>query len=320
MIRVAILGRRFDAQVKALESALVELGAEVRVADFHNFPKLNLATWHGDVVFDDVLRSEPFSLSDVDVLHLRTTSYSELEPSDLPRHAGEVGDHHRRQRAKIAFQLSLARHLSRRIPVVNPPSSKRLHRQKPLQHHLLRKHRVSTPRMIVTNDVEHARRFAAALPQGAVAKPLASGAEVVLADEAFFVENARRIETRPFIFQQYVKGRAIRAYLFGGRVVSAGEIHYDKRYVDWRERTERVEPIDLDEGLAREARRAVHLLDLPVCGIDIEYDEHTEQYYLLDFNPSALFVFWSRAIGTDIARSFAEYLVHVASTGNTWWD
>ena len=320
MIRVGILGRRVDAQVKALEKALVEMGVEVRLADFHSFPKLNHATWCGDVSFDDVLRREPFSLAGVDVIHLRTTCYSELDPDDLPGDTVEVSAHHRHQRAKVAFQLSLAKHLSRNIPVVNPVDAKRLHRQKPFQHHLLMRNRVSTPRMMVTNDIEQARIFVGSLPQGAVAKPLASGAEVVRADAAFFAENARRIETRPFIFQQYVKGRAIRAYAFGGRVVSAGEIHYDKRYVDWRERTDRVEPIELGDALESEVQRVVRLLDLPVCGIDIEYDEYRSQNYFLDFNPSALFVFWSRAVGADIARSFAEYLVSVARTGNPWRD
>ena len=320
MTRVAILGRRNDAQVKALGRALEGLGAEVRVADFHSFPKLNQATWSDDISFDDILGPEPFSFRGVDVVHLRTTCFSDLEPDRAPRTAAEVTRYYEHQVAKIALQLSLARHLARGIPVVNPPSSKRLHRQKPFQHHLLRKNRVSTPRMLVTNDVERARLFVDGLPRGAVVKPLTSGAEVVRADAAFFSEHARRIAARPYIFQQYVKGRAIRAYTFGGRVVSAGEIHYDKQYVDWRERTDRVESIELDEGLEGEVRRAVRLLDLPVCGIDVEYDEYTERYYLLDFNPSALFVFWSRAVGVDIARLFAEYLVSVARTGTLWQD
>ena len=318
MTRVGILGRKLDAQVKALERALLGEGAEVFVADFHAFPKLNRATVEGDAHFDDILSATPFSLAEMDVVHMRTTSYTELDENDLPDISTDIVGHHTQQHAKLVMQLSLAEMLARRLPVVNPANAIRLHRQKPYQHHLLMKSRVSTPRMLVTNDVERARQFVRSMPRGAVAKPLASGAEVVRADEAFFAKNARRLEARPFIFQQYVKGRAIRAYVFGGPVASAGEIHYEKQYVDWRERVDSIEPIELDQALESEVRRAVRLLDLPACGIDIEYDEYTGSYYFLDFNPSALFVVWSRSIGVDIALCFARYLMDVARTGETW--
>jgi len=142
----------------------------------------------------------------------------------------------------------------------------------------------------------------------------------VMADDAFFAAQARRLAPRPFIFQQYVGGRSYRAYLLGGRVVSAGEILHDRAHVDWRERSRGATTVDLEPRLEEELARAVRLLDLPCAGVDIELDAPSGIYYLLDFNPSALFVGWGRMCGADVAAMIADYLLELAHGGRVWRD
>jgi glutathione synthase/RimK-type ligase-like ATP-grasp enzyme len=321
MITVGIFGRRNDPQVTALQQALESQGARAHVVDFHAFPRFNLATIGRGCQFDDIHRPQPIPVDALDLVHLRSACFEELAPSAAAGMAAEqVTRHHREQGARLVFQLALARLLARRIPVVNPPGAFRFHRQKAHQHQLLVRHGIPTPAAVVTNDVRRARAFIEAHGERVVAKPLASGAEVVLADLAFLAANADRIRNRPFIFQRYVKGRSLRLYLLGGRIASMGVVHHDQRHVDWRERTERVERCEPDPELAHLARRAARLLDLPYCGIDVEEDAATGQRYFLDFNPSALFVGYGRLAGVDIARALASYLLAVVRRGQIWSD
>jgi glutathione synthase/RimK-type ligase-like ATP-grasp enzyme len=321
MTTVGIFGRRVDPQVGALADALPGVGGRAVVVDFHPFPRWNLATAGERQLFDDARSFETHDLGKLDVVHLRTTCFADLDPTDeLPADAPEVGQYYRGQIAKVSYQIDLLEQLAQRVPVINPPASFRYHRLKALQHQRLLARGIPTPSAVITADPERARTFVEELEGRAVAKPLASGAEVVMADAAFFDAWETRAARRPFIFQQFVKGRALRAYLLGGQLVSMGEIHYDQRYVDWRERTQSVSPYEPSAELLGWMRDAVRLLDLPYCGIDIELDAHTKRFYLLDFNPSALFVGWSRLAGLDMAARIAEYLVAVARRGGEPWS
>ncbi|MFH2007486.1 MAG: hypothetical protein ABI333_12950 [bacterium] len=320
-VRVGILGRRRDEHVGALAEALERAGAAPVVIDFHPFPRHQLASLGAGASFDDLRRPGTVELDELDLAHLRTTCFADLDPSgELPAQAAEVGLYYRRELAKVAFQLALAERLALRIPVCNPAASFRHHRQKAAQHQLLRRHALATPSAVVTSDPVRARAFVDGLGGRAVAKPLASGAEVVLADEPFFEDWVRRQGRRPYLFQQLVKGRSLRAYLLGGRLASMAELHYDPRHVDWRERIQGVTlttpPAELEEQMAR----AVRLLELTYCGLDLEWDEQTQRFYLLDLNPSALFLGYSRLAGVDLAGRIAEYLVDVARGGAAWRD
>ena len=321
MQRIGIFGRRPDQHVRALAEALERAGATPVVVDFHPFPRLQLATVSDRATFDDLRQPGTVELDELDLVHLRTTCFEDLDPSgELPTEGAEVGAYYRREVTKVAFQLALAERLAQRMPVLNPPASFRYHRQKAFGHQLLLRHSIATPSAVVTADRSRAEAFVNGLEGRAVAKPLASGAEVVLADKAFFEDWAAREGQRPYIFQQLVKGRSLRAYLLGGRLVSMAELHYDPRHVDWRERTQGVTLTTPPAELEAQMKQAVRLLGLAYCGLDIEWDEQTQRFYLLDFNPSALFLGYSRLAEVDLAQRIAEYLVGVARHGETWRD
>ena len=322
MTAVGVVGRKRDPQVKALAGAVRDLGARAEVVDFHNFPRFSLATVaHGAAALDDIHLPLPLDLTRLNVVHLRTVCFEEVvEPGDTPpAAAARVAKHYRRQRAKVATQLALLRALSRRIPVINHPDSFVFHRSKAVQQHLLERAGVPVPRSLTTADPKRAEAFCSACPRGAVAKPQASGAEVVMADDAFFRRWQATHPRRPYLFQRYVKGASVRAYLLGGRCHSAGVVVHDARHVDWRQRTRRVEPLSLDPAVERMLARATRLLNLPYCGIDLEVQPHDGSVQVLDLNPSALFVGWSRLRQVDLAADLARYLVDVARHGDDPW-
>ena len=65
--------------------------------------------------------------------------------------------------------------------------------------------------------------------------------------------------------------------------------------------------------------RAVRLLQLAYCAVDIEYDRKTGKYYFLDFNPGGLFAGWSRTMGINMAAQIAEYLIEVVKNDGVIW-
>ena len=318
--RIGIFGRKVDRQVTDLRDALTAAGAAAQVVDFHNFPRFNLATLQrpGPCPFDDLNQAKAVRLDRLDLVHLRGPCFTPLAPDasadQLTRQ--QVRAHHRQQVAALSFQLALARHLARRVPVISPPDAFLHHRTKAQQYHLLARHGLPVPRTLVTCDPRQAQEFVAAQPTGAVVKPLAGGAEVVLASAAELRRALAR--PRPLMLQQYVKGRALRAYALGGELVSVGELHYDQRHVDWREHVERTTLLQPTTAQRDMVRRVARLLDLPYCGLDLELDAHTGETYLLDVNPAALYASWARMTGEPMAERLATYLLRVARGGDVW--
>ncbi len=312
---VGISGGRRDPHVKLLRAALRARGAEVAVVDFSGFPKLSQArlgstrSWR----YDDIAQLAPIALDELGVVFVRGASVRDLTWADAGEtSADELRRGSRRRRSKLAYQASLLKALARRVPVINSPDAFLFHRQKGWQGALLLRHGVPTPSSLVTSDLDEARAFVERFEGEVVVKPQASGAVVVRADEAFFADRALRRSRRPFLYQQLVSGRSYRVYLLGGEVACAGEIIHDRSRIDWRGRTERVEPYDPPRELRDELRRAVRLLGLPYCGVDLEHDERTDRIYLLDVNPNAYFAEVERLFGVNFPDLLAAYLLEAA--------
>lgn len=320
-MRIGIFGRAGDREVAALRDALKQRGVTPVVIDFKGYPHLHALTWLGSVRFDDIAVPTPIELTSLDAVHLRPAAYEAM--SDASAAAADhatVARHHRRQGQRLSLQLAVCRRLATRMPVVNPADAFRFHRQKAYQHALLIAHGIRTPEALVTGCPEAARAFVDRFAGRVVAKPQASGAEVVMADDAFLERFAWADQRRPTIFQQYVHGRSYRAYVLGGRIVSTGRIVPRPGRVDWREHIASITPKRADESLAEPIARAVRLLDLPCCGIDVEHDDVTDRDYLLDFNPAAMFVHWSMTTGEDVPGAIAGYLKACAERGEVIWE
>jgi glutathione synthase/RimK-type ligase-like ATP-grasp enzyme len=320
MFDIGILGQRNDPQVSALQKALEQRGAKAHVIDFQPFPKYNIASMNGVWSFDDIRHFGSLDLMQLKVIHLRKAYFDTPDAQRVVRASrSEMIAQVSEQMAKISFQINFAQAIARHTPVINPAHSFVYHRQKALQHQLLLRNGIPTPSALITSDMISARAFVQAMNGQVVAKPQASGAEVVLADHDFWQQCGNSQNIRPYMFQQFVRGRSFRLYALGGRIVSMGEIEYDRRYIDWRERTQSVKLLSPDATIAAQVAKATRLLDMPICGIDLEYDNRTQQTYFLDFNPSALFVGWSRMTGFDMADSIACYLLQIAKNGGKIW-
>jgi glutathione synthase/RimK-type ligase-like ATP-grasp enzyme len=320
--RVGLWGSRRDPHVAALGVALKRRGAGVEHFDFSVFPGLNQVSFGspGTWSFDDILADSPRLLRQMDVLYRRSTPGTELTPEAAAQlSASAVADHYRRQIVAGAFQGALLASLARHLPVVNPPQAHQCHRLKTWQHHLLRRAGIPTPSTVVTNDLEVVRAFVSRWQGRVVVKPQTSGAEVVRVDDALLTRRHRESIRRPQMYQQLVQGRSFRLYALGGRIVALGELFFDRQYLDWRERPKRVTLCEPDQELTQQVARATKLLNLPFCGIDVEYDDATAQRYLLDFNPGAYFVEAGRMMQLDLADEVAKYLGEVARRRTCWW-
>jgi glutathione synthase/RimK-type ligase-like ATP-grasp enzyme len=313
---IGILGQKNDAHVLSLSSELESRGATVLIVDFYNFPRFNLLTLNRDMCYDDIHVLQPLPLNDLDLLFVR--SFSTRMPRAL-RNQEKCEAQSAETVAVHALKSSFIRIMEERIPVINSFPAMLFHRLKPYQYFLLDRNGIPVPGTMVTRNPIAARRFIAAHEGRVVVKPLAGGAEVVMAEGMLRETGMESPWKRPFMFQQYVAGRSLRAYTLGGQVSSMGVVRSDEKRVDWRAGPVQVERVEPEEALKLQIAKAVKLLGLSFCSIDIEHDDSDGKYYLLDFNPGALFTGWERLTGINMAARIAEYLLRVVKNRGEMW-
>lgn len=315
MDTIGIIGQKKDPHVMALAAEIKKRAGKPVVIDFSHFPKFNLLALNHISVYDDITVRDDIDSRDLDVIYIRNFGASRVRVNGKD----DVRYHTSASSGVTALQFSFVNMMAARIPVINDLKAASFHRLKAYQYHLLRSKGFCVPKTCATNNRERAVKFIADEKRNAIVKPNASGAEVVKADQASFKQLTDVMPQRPFIFQQFVSGRSFRAYVLGGRIVSMGEIEFDRTFVDWRERVQRVIPYEPDKALRRDIEAAARTLQLAYCGIDIEYDNATGDYFLLDFNPSALFTGWSRLIQVNLAGQIADYLMEIIRNGGKIW-
>jgi glutathione synthase/RimK-type ligase-like ATP-grasp enzyme len=98
-----------------------------------------------------------------------------------------------------------------------------------------------------------------------------------------------------------------------------GIIHSDGKRVDWRAGPVQVERVEPEKALKLQIAKAVKLLGLSFCSIDIEHDDSDGKYHFLDFNPGALFTGWERLAGVNMAARIAEYVLQVVKNRGDMW-
>jgi glutathione synthase/RimK-type ligase-like ATP-grasp enzyme len=313
---IGIIGSKKDLHVRQLVEESEKKNIEAHVIDFTHFPKYNLLTISPFPSYDDIGILDTIPVKRLNLLLIRNFAAIDNSPVTtgdmLEAWSSRVKD-------IVSIQYGFVKVVGRRIPVINQPYYSRVHGLKPYQYYFLHSHGISIPGTLVTTDMQKIRTFKKEFDNRVIAKPCASGAEVVMADEKFFEKNKMIVGKRPFMYQQFVSGRSFRTYLLGGRIVSSAEIFFDRTYVDWRERAGKTVPCTLEEEVELHVEKAVRLLGMAYCGVDIEYDSHTGTYYLLDFNPSALFTGWSRLVNINMAEKIIDYILMVLQNGNRLW-
>jgi len=315
-MRIGIFGAASDAQCKALCHELERRGAEVVVVESQG---LNQGVEHA---FD----GERFfvggeDLSDVGawwVRHVMAPLPSTFYTKDLHLFADWFVEYmHMRER--LGFQLSLLVTLARRgVPIVNPPRRASIGQLKPFQLASARDVGLEVPRTLVTNDPERVRAFRARIGD-VVYKPSMGGALCrVLDDEA--VRRLDLITRAPVTFQERVDGASIRATFVGDELVSC--VAFSSSELDYRGDAayqageQRYEPAELPAEVVERVRRLMRRCSLLFSGVDfIRRSDGTLVF--LEANSSPIYLDVERKTGAPISERLAEFLLHLASCGDT---
>jgi glutathione synthase/RimK-type ligase-like ATP-grasp enzyme len=190
------------------------------------------------------------------------------------------------------------------VPVYNGATNG--HRvTKPYQLALLREAGLPVPATLWSNDPTEARQFTA--EQRVAYKAVAGGSrtrEVMEADLSD--ERLATLRAAPVTFQRLLTGADVRVYVLDGEVIAA--IRIATRDVDYRQREDALDAIELPAGLAAQCRRAAEVIGLRFTGMDLKHDDDDEPRFL-ELNSSPMFVGFDALAGTRIADRLASALV-----------
>jgi glutathione synthase/RimK-type ligase-like ATP-grasp enzyme len=181
---------------------------------------------------------------------------------------------------------------------------------KPYQLALLQAAGLPVPATLWSNDPAAVRRFCS--EREAIYKPVAGGAATRKVEAKDLTEERlARLQAAPVCFQELLPGEDVRVYVIDGRVVCALRIVTDA--IDFRGHEQRVEPIAIDDEVARACVRAAEVIGLRYTGMDLKADREG-RYKILELNPSAMFLGFEHYAGVDIGGPLCDALVaHTAA-------
>lgn len=318
-LRIGLSGRVGDAEVAAVRHALERLGHEALPLELPLFPArraLHEERGGGRIgmtrleKLDAVYHRAAGSSSPLPGEEEPLPSPEEWEALHLPyaRYTSDEND-------SFLLKYVVLEQLTRRIPLVNPPSAQEVHRTKIHQLFSLLRAGIRVPPTVAGNDLARCTRFVAEMggEERVVHKPLAGIYKTRLLAE---VGLDHALAQGPAILQRYIRGPTLRAYIVGGRLVGAGRLVQQGDAIDSSVGQIGVEPFDLPEAAVAEGWRAARHLGLSWTGMDFLLEEATGELFVLECNASAMFANFSRMTGFDVPAALAELLIGLA--GRRW--
>lgn len=133
------------------------------------------------------------------------------------------------------------------------------------------------------------------------------GAHVMTTDEADRLEDL----TTPVLFQAFVPGEDVRAYVTDETVVGAFEYTHDEASFTFKNATGGeigADAVDLPDPVERDVRRAVEVAPMAHSAVDLRR-RPDGTYALMETNPGGRFMLPDSAGITDVADGLAAYLV-----------
>jgi ribosomal protein S6--L-glutamate ligase len=109
----------------------------------------------------------------------------------------------------------------------------------------------------------------------------------------------------PVLFQAYVPGIPVRAYVVGRRVVAAAEIHSAE--LDYRRGEESVVPTRLTALERRAVLAAARVCGMMFAGVDLIRSD--AGFHILECNPSPMFAVFEDKTGLRVAEPLASLLL-----------
>ena len=206
---------------------------------------------------------------------------------------------------KRAFLESMLLMLKwRGAKLVNGIRANAQHSRKPWQLDALERAGLPVPRWVVTNNPRHVRELVAATGE-VVYKPLAGGAPAQwLGEDDLTDERLESLRLAPVLFQAYVEGTPLRAYVTGNRVAASAEIHASG--LDSRQDTRDIVPVQLSASERNTILAATKTCGMSFSAVDCVRSPHG--LVLLECNPSPMFAAFEELCGADVSGALAQLL------------
>ncbi len=276
---VGIVGAPDDLQVSTLARLL---GDRAVLIDSRNFP--------GQVA----MTIRPPNLRSVYVRQIHAAPY--------PQDAGHAAlTAFREKGAFLAGWLLTAEEAGVRI--VNSPRSDP-YGNKPFQLALFRKAGLPVPDTLITNDPVEVRAFAARRER-LIYKPVAGGA-TTRPLEARDLERLELLRSAPVLFQEYIPGENVRAYVVGRRLVSAAVIETTDAY-DFRRSEGRCVTVELPNPVRAWCPLAAEACRLEFTSIDLRRDR--DRWVFLEANTSPMWAGFDLKTDGKVGPALAEHLL-----------
>jgi glutathione synthase/RimK-type ligase-like ATP-grasp enzyme len=118
-------------------------------------------------------------------------------------------------------------------------------------------------------------------------------------------ERLESLAAAPVLFQEYVPGTPVRAYVVGRRVPAAAEIISPE--IDYRRQEDAVIPTALSREERAAALAATRACGMQFTGVDLI--RMPKGFRVLECNPSPMFGVFEEKTGLDVAGPLAELLL-----------
>lgn len=309
--KIGVIGFYVDDHVSRIGHCLVEHKVSATGFDLSAFPARSRLT-----VSESSIRIDEEELLEFDAFVLRQVGYMWPMPTRAPT-PEEWGQSYEQfaqwmsnERESTSLKYSMMSILQAQKPVVNSLKAFEYHQMKPLMYQSLSAAGVPVPDWVASNDAEPLRLMNFNTESAPVVKPLAGGAEVVRAPQTPDVQG---LQQAPQLYQRFVQGRSLRAFVIGEQVVAAAEIERGEA-LDWRKDAKGVQAIDLEPAVEQLAVQAAQALDMRFAALDFELTDDGPEFY--DVNPTPMFIQFEKKTGLDIAGPLADYLIELARRGS----
>ncbi|MFZ5979860.1 MAG: ATP-grasp domain-containing protein [Candidatus Zixiibacteriota bacterium] len=308
--KIGLIGQYIDADVQLLKAKIEDRGGEAKIIDLSLFPD----TVRGSITLEKVIFDDQ-DLLELNAFYIRKLAaiwnlpVPDFNKEDWAVYYERFNDYMDNFRAIHSFKISLARILCERKLVVNPYDAWDLHHLKIYQYFLLREKGFKVPDFVASNNFYVLREFLEKYP--AVEKPIVTGPVRRVYLEALETEKDL-LRDRPIVYQEYIEGASIRAFVLGEQVIAACVLPAKAWGVDASENIASMQPVVLPEDINKEIVRAAKSLGMLFSGVDLQYRESTGEFYFLECNVAPYFRPYDTQINADIGGKLADFLLERA--------
>ena len=303
-LEIGIFGLSTDDEVKLIKKRIEQKGVKATVIDFHDFPA-NVSMY-----FDEKkIMLDGKNLLHMHAFYIRQLGYFwpvpqiELTKDQWEQYYGKYNNLLTNERENLSFKHSMIRMLDNEKFVVNPYDSFVFHRMKPYQFYLFQKHGLRIASFVSGSAKSIVKKYPVS---SMVYKPLAGGAEVVMAQD-FLKKAGGSLEKRAVLFQEQVKGDDIRVYALENEIIGSAKLLHGPQ-VDSRVEQLGVEVVTVPLEVKETALKAMELLGMKFSGIDfIRLQDGS--YTLLECNPSPMFAGFEKMSKIPVSKKLVEYLM-----------